>query len=230
MQSVAPSGINANNPYARVVLAKMPDKKKSAIKNNDRRMTKPPVSKTSKASAPARPGTTRDSGAAAVQISAAQNQLARFEAGMKLFHARKLQEARGDFAAAAEGPERDVAQRARLHIAMCDRRLPQAGVSLRSAEDYYNYGVALLNTRNVQEARGHLEKALQLSPGADHIHYALAAAQALAGDLAGAHQNLKRAIELEPRNRTLARQDVDFAPVANQPPFDTLLHPEKKNW
>jgi hypothetical protein len=69
-----------------------------------------------------------------------------------------------------------------------------------------------------------------MSPGADHIHYALALAQALAGDLTNAQQNLKRAIELEPRNRLIARQDADFAPLANLPPFDTLIYPEKKSW
>jgi Flp pilus assembly protein TadD len=113
---------------------------------------------------------------------------------------------------------------------MCDRRLQQATVSLGSAEDYYNYGVALINTRNIAEARVHLEKALQMAPGSDHIHYALALAQALGGDLSNAQENLRRAIELEPRNRIIARQDADFAPLANQPPFAALLYPEKKNW
>jgi Flp pilus assembly protein TadD len=101
---------------------------------------------------------------------------------------------------------------------------------LSSSEDYYNYGVALLNTRKVEEARGHLEKAVVLAPDADHIHYALALAQALSGDLANAHEHLKRAIDLEPRNRILARQDADFAPILNLPAFDSLIHPEKKNW
>lgn len=149
---------------------------------------------------------------------------------MKLFHARRLQEARDLFETTAAGPERDVAQRARLHIAMCDRRLQQATVNLHSAEDYYNYGVALINARRIAEARSHLERALEMSPGTDHIHFALALAQALAGDLANAYENLKRAIELEPRNRIMARQDADFAPLASQPPFDALLYPEKKGW
>ncbi|MCI0365693.1 MAG: hypothetical protein L0219_17670, partial [Phycisphaerales bacterium] len=140
------------------------------------------------------------------------------------------QEAREHFQIAASGPECDVAQRARLHMAMCDRRLQQTTVSLRSADDYYNYGVALLNTRNAADARGYLEKAVQLKPEADHIHYALALAQALSGDLVSAHENLKRAIEIDGRNRIIARQDADFAPLANQPPFDTLLYPDKKNW
>jgi tetratricopeptide (TPR) repeat protein len=214
-----------------VVPANMPDKKKIVPKSTERRMTKPQVTKTSNPSELSRSTpSTRDTGAAAIQVSNSQNQLARFEAGMKLFHERKLQEARDHFRAAAEGPECDVAQRARLHLAMCDRRLQQVTVNLRSAEDYYNYGVAMLNTRNVVEARGSLEKALQMSPGADHVHYALALAQALSGDIANAHDNLKRAIEIEPRNRILARQDADFAPLAGQPPFDSLLYPERKNW
>jgi tetratricopeptide (TPR) repeat protein len=158
------------------------------------------------------------------------NQFASFEAAMRLFHARQLQAARALFVEAAAGSERDVAQRAKLHIAMCDRRLVQTPVNLSSAEDYYNYGVALLNLRNVAEARAHLEKALEISPGADHVHYALALAQALDGDLAAAHQNLQRAIELDPRNRLIARQDADFAPLAHQPPFDALIYPEKKSW
>jgi tetratricopeptide (TPR) repeat protein len=184
-------------------------------------MTKPPSHKANNAPDPA---------GAAVPTAPQANQLASFEAAMKLFHARQLQEARVLFVEAVRGSERDVANRAQLHIAMCDRRLLQTTVNLRSAEDYYNYGVALLNLRNVAEARTHLEKALEMSPAADHIHYALALAQALDGDLASAHQNLKRAIELEPRNRLIARQDADFAPLANQPPFDALIYPEKKSW
>ena len=202
----------------------MPEKKKSpAVKNTERRATKVTGSESMKASS-------REAAVAVSQRVTSEKQLAAFEAAMKLFHARKLREARDLFRTAAEGPERDVAQRAQLHIAMCDRRLEQAQPTLRSAEDYYNYGIALLNTRNPSEARGHLEKALEISPNADHIHYALALAQALSGDPSGAYENLKRAIELDPRNRAIARQDADFGPLANQPPFDTLLHPDKKSW
>ena len=176
------------------------------------------------------PGASKPGGTTAVQPQSAGKQLGSFEAAVKLFHARDLKPARELFLQAAEGPERDVANRARLHAAMCDRRLEQATPNLRSAEDYYTYGVAEINARNVAEARAHLEQALQLAPGADHIYYALALAQALGGDLAGAHESMKRAIELEPRNRIIARQDADFAPLADQPPFDLLLYPERKGW
>ena len=175
-------------------------------------------------------GATMAATAVVAEPMSSEKQLGSFEAAMKLFHTRDLKQARELFWQAAKGPERDVANRAQLHAAMCDRRLEQAAPNLHSAEDYYTYGVAQLNARNVAEARAHLERALQLAPGADHIYYALALAQALGGDFASAHENMKRAIELEPRNRIMARQDADFAPLANQPPFDVLLYPERKGW
>lgn len=209
----------------------MPEKKKSpAAKRTESRMSKPQGVKTGKPSPGARTAASRDGAAAVAQPLDAAKQLGSFESAMRLFHERKLQQARDLFQIAAGGPERDVAQRARLHIAMCDRRLEQQTVKLQSAEDYYNYGVALINSRNIVEARRHLEQAVQMAPDADHIHYALALAQALSGDTASAHENLRRAIELEPRNRIIARQDPDFAPLAGHPPFDVLLYPEKKNW
>ena len=206
----------------------MPETTKSSASKTAKRMTKPQPSRMPGASGPE--GTTAASPAAVAEPMSSGKQLGSFEAAMKLFHARDFKPARERFLQAAEGPERDVANRSRLHAAMCERRLEQAAPNLRSAEDYYTYGVAEINARNMAEARAHLERALQLAPGADHIYYALALAQALGGDLAGAHESMKRAIELDPRNRIMARQDADFAPLANQPPFDMLLYPERKGW
>jgi len=206
----------------------MSEKKKTiAGKSAEARMSKSPVSKPAKPSEQAvatempADGPVQPPGAA---------QLANFESAMRLFHVRRFEQARDQFRLAAAGPERDVAERSRLHAAMCDRRLQQSRPTLSSAEEFYNYGVALINTRNLLEARVNLEKALDLSPNADHIHYALALAQALSGDFTLAHQNLKRAIEIDPRNRAIARQDADFAPLTNLHPFDKLLYPEKKDW
>ena len=208
----------------------MPEKKKVALtKTTEGRLNSPESSKAARPE-PARSGG-RSAAAAIPQPVSADRQLASFEAAMKLFHARKLQEALTHFQQAAEGPERDVAHRARLHVAMCERRLQQTALNLRTVEDYYNYGIALLNTRQIDQARTHLERALELSPDADHVFYALAVAQALSGDASGAHDYLKRAIELEPRNRIMARQDGDFASVGGQALFQSLLYPEKKsNW
>jgi len=219
-----------------VGVAGMSDRKQNGADKKIETRMKSSASKPAKPISPERQTSPPAAGAAPLPDgpagggTSAPSQRGSFEAAMKLFHARKLREAREWFVAALEGPERDVAQRAQLHIAMCDRRLEQAPVNLCSAEDYYNYGVALINTHKPGEARVQLEKALEISPGAEHIHYALALAQALSGDHLNAYANLKRAIELEPRNRLIARQDADFAPLANQPPFDSLLFPERNAW
>lgn len=203
----------------------MADKNKSAAnsRNTDRRMTKPQAPRNTKKLEPAPQ-------AQAPLADPAGAQLVLFEAAMKFFHARQLTEARALFQRATSGAQRDVAQRAQVHIAMCDRRLQKTTVSFATAEECYDYGVALINARNLTEARTFLEKALAIAPASDHIHYALALAQALAGDFANAHENLRRAIELQPRNRQIARQDADFAPLAHQAPFRSLLYPERTVW
>jgi hypothetical protein len=47
----------------------------------------------------------------------------------------------------------------------------------------------------------------------------------LSGDLTGAYDSLKRAIELQPRNRAAARQDPDLEEILRHPPIHELLHP-----
>ena len=149
---------------------------------------------------------------------------------MKLFRAQDFRGARDLFQRAAEGSLREIAHNARLHIMMCDRRLEKPEVQLRSVEDFYNVGVERLNARDYEGARRNLQQAIELTrkdgDGADHVYYAMAACQILSGDSRGAYENLKRAIEIEPRNRVAARQDPDFAGNAQQV-LQTLLHPEK---
>jgi tetratricopeptide (TPR) repeat protein len=214
----------------------MPDKKKSTIakapvlKMPERRATNPEVTKNQKTQDSGRGAAAAARNAGTDSLPNSQKQLAAFESAMKHFHARKFKEARDLFQTASQGPERDVAHRAKLHGTMCERRLEQTSVKLQTSEDYYNYGIALLNTRKIEDARTHLEQALSMTPEADHVFYALAVAQALSGDAVGAHDHLKRAIELEPKNRIMARQDGDFASLSSQALFQALLYPEKKTW
>jgi tetratricopeptide (TPR) repeat protein len=212
----------------------MSDKKKSSSVNTGSRMTessfKNPNSNEGLSMAASREGRGGMPEPAAPQPNRPESQLANFEAGSRLFHARKFREARELFLLAAGGPERGVAHRARLHADMCSQRLEQPQVRCQTAEDNYNYGVALLNTHKVAEARSYLERALEMAPDSDHIHYALAVAHSLSGDANRSHLHLKRAIELEPKNRLMARQDADLGGMAGQPQFQALLYPEKKSW
>jgi tetratricopeptide (TPR) repeat protein len=157
------------------------------------------------------------------------DQLAAFEAAVKLFHARKFRAAREQFRCAIDGLDRAIAHNAELHIRMCDRRLEDAVMILSTPEEHYNYAITLINLRELGTARQHLQKALEQEPNADHVYYALALCCGLSGDRQGAYENLKRAIDIEPRNRIRARQDADFTSISKQPPLDQLLFPEKKS-
>lgn len=150
-----------------------------------------------------------------------------FEEGVRLFHARKFREARKLFQEAVAGPKREIGHKAQLHVQMCERRLDETTLVLNTADDHYNYAITLINARNLAPAQKHLQAALELEPEADHAYYAMALCRGLSGDLNGAYENLKRAIDLQPCNRVTARQDADFAGICNQPPLNRLLFPDK---
>jgi len=156
-------------------------------------------------------------------------QMESFEEGMRLFHARQFQRAREFFMQAMRGPDRAVAHRAGLQVRMCEQRLESARPVLNTPEEHYNYAITLINSRDLAAAQKHLRAALEEDSAADHVLYALAACHSLSGDLQAAYENLKRAIDLQPRNRLAARQDPDFAAMAEHPAFVRLLHPDKKD-
>jgi tetratricopeptide (TPR) repeat protein len=174
-------------------------------------------------------GSSRETGDAAASEARAlaQAQLKAFEQAIKLFHARKFADAKNLFAQAATGPHREMGHNADLHIRMCERRLEKPALEFHGIDDHYNYAIAMINARNLEAALEHLRAAQRLDSQADHVYYALAICQGLGGDLASACENLKRAIEINPRNRIAARQDADFSSIAHQSPLRELLYPEK---
>ena len=156
------------------------------------------------------------------------DQLASFEAGVKLLHVRQFRAAREQFRDARNGPDRAIADKAEARIRMCDQRLEAPVIVLKTPEEHYNYAITLINSRELGTARQHLQTALEQEPNADHIYYALALCCGLSGDPQGAYENLRRAIEIEPLNRMRAKQDPDLASISQQPPLDRLLFPGKK--
>lgn len=154
----------------------------------------------------------------------ADKQQESYEEAIRLFYAQKYERADALFQKVLQGPNRTLAHHAQVHSNICAGRRRQPEVRLRTVEEHYNYAVTMINARRLDEATRHLETAVRMAPQAEHIHYALAAAQALQGNHEGAYQRLKAAIELEPGNRIRARTDADFAGVLGYPPVASLLH------
>jgi tetratricopeptide (TPR) repeat protein len=149
-----------------------------------------------------------------------------FEAGVRFFQKQSYKKAKDIFENLAAGSAREVANRAETYLRLCEQKLSRTELAPRTAADYYNLGVAQLNARNLETAVEYLNKADRLGPNQDHVHYALAAAHALLGNVGSALEHLKAAIELRAANRFVASKDEDFRSLASDPRFRRLLHPE----
>lgn len=166
-----------------------------------------------------------DTKPAAAKTSApmdAKGQTELFASAMKHFTKGDYAQARPMFARAGEGPQLSVCESARMYVRICDQRLDQQGPDLKTAEDHYNYGVAMINGRRFSEALGHLQKALAMGDGA-HVRYALALASGLDGDMPGAVAHLQRAVEMDSSIRSFARTDADFQPLLKDPIISQVL-------
>jgi tetratricopeptide (TPR) repeat protein len=156
-----------------------------------------------------------------------QQAMERFEEGLQLFNSNQFGKARTVFAKLVENPAKELGERARVYLRICDQRLSRSTVQLKTAEDYYNYAVGLANQGDAEESEQYLQKALKLSPNADYIYYALATTYALRDDVAGALDYLSKAIAIDERNRFQAQNDADFSTLLEDPRFTELLYPEK---
>jgi len=157
-----------------------------------------------------------------------QAQLKVYDEALALFHQQKFARAKQELEKVLEGPSKELADRARMHLKIAEQRMkPSQEQNPRTAEEHYQRGVAMMNVGRWDDARESLDKARKAAPKADHIHYALAALDCLTGEADSALANLKVAIQLRPENRYHARNDEDFAFLQEDPRFTELLYPEK---
>ncbi|HET9802133.1 MAG TPA: tetratricopeptide repeat protein [Candidatus Acidoferrum sp.] len=157
-----------------------------------------------------------------------QAQMKSYDDALALFHQQKYSKSKQELEKVLEGPSKELADRARMHIKIAEQRMkPTTEQNPKSAEDHYQRGVAMMNLGRWDEARESLDKARKLAPKADHIVYAVAALDCLTGEADAALVNLKVAIDLRPANRFHARNDEDFAFLQEDPRFTELLYPEK---
>src|SRR4051794_17937898 len=89
------------------------------------------------------------------EVSASEAQLRRYEEAYRLFRSQSYAPAKAAFELAIDGPQRELTHNARLHVAMCERRLSSGQVDFSTSEENYNYAIARLNTRDLPIARRH---------------------------------------------------------------------------
>lgn len=157
-----------------------------------------------------------------------QAQLKLYDEALGLFHQQKFAKAKQELEKVVEGPSKELADRARMHLKIAEQRMkPSHEQNPKTADEHYQRGVGMMNIGRWDDARESLDKARKAAPKADHIHYALAALDCLTGEADSAMANLKVAIQLKAENRFHARNDEDFAFLQEDPRFTELLYPEK---
>jgi tetratricopeptide (TPR) repeat protein len=149
-----------------------------------------------------------------------------YEQALKALQAQKFDKAKPLLEKVVSTGPKDLADRARMHLSICDQQLSKATNRFNSVEEHYDYAVSLMNMGDFVTAREHLEKIVNQSPKLHFVWYGLAILECLTGHTNESLQHLAEAIKLNPRARFQARNDSDFKNMADDPRFTELLYPE----
>lgn len=124
---------------------------------------------------------------------------------------------------AAFPQERELCERARLYLSLCDRQLRPAADEPQSLAERIYAATLALNAGRIDRAIAFLESVLREDPTNDQALYMLATAYAQRGDVQVAIPYLQQAIESNPDNRVLARVDPDLADLRAEDNIAALL-------
>ena len=153
-----------------------------------------------------------------------ENARKEYDRGVAALQRKKLEEAERHFADLIQKypEEKELVDRARVYLAVCERQKLATRSTLSEPEDFYYAAVLEKNRGNVEEAIEHLKRAARKN-GGGKVDFLLACCYAQRGEPVSALEYLKRAIGEDQRNRILARHDRDFDPVRDSPEFQELL-------
>jgi tetratricopeptide (TPR) repeat protein len=166
----------------------------------------------------------------AKQTLASDPQLAQllqsYEAGLRALQEHKYDKAKSLLQKVVAGSNRELADRASVHLNACQLQLERGTTQFKTAEEHYDYAVSLMNRGDYVGAREHLDKLSRQVPKADYVAYGLAALDCLTGHVEDSLRNLARAISLNAALRFQARNDSDFQNLSEDPRFTELLYPD----
>lgn len=147
--------------------------------------------------------------------------IALYERGLNAVQRRHYETAATAFGQLLEQypEERELHERARLYLAVCERETGPSAKPPRGVEDRILAATVALNRRDVDEALALLRTAGGAESNQDHVQYLLALAHALRADPEAAGRHLSKAIALNPKNRVTAKHEADFDAIRKSQPF-----------
>lgn len=118
--------------------------------------------------------------------------------------------------------ERELQERAQVYLRVCERELAAAAAP-RTTEERLVAATVALNAGDHVRTLALLDEVLHEDPKSDLAEYMAAVVYCAKGDPEAAIGRLRRAIELNPENRNLARQDGDLDALQDNETFRRLL-------
>ena len=149
-----------------------------------------------------------------------------YEAGLRALQEHKYEKAKAALQKVIAGANKELADRAAVHLSTCNQHLDRVTNQFKSPEEHYDYAISLMNVGDYVMAREHLEKLSKQVPKADYVAYGLAALDCLTGHVEDSLRHLDNAIRLNAALRFQARNDSDFQNLAEDPRFTELLYPD----
>ena len=138
--------------------------------------------------------------------------IAQYEEGLCLLQERQFKEASEIFNALLTNhpDEKELNERVRVHLAICDRRLHRTSFEQLNKEEHLFAGTLALNAGELVTAIEHLHSVVAEDNTNDGALYMLAVAHALSNDTENALGYLQQAVKFNPDNRLLALKDEDL--------------------
>ena len=139
---------------------------------------------------------------------------------------------RHDFAAAAERfrevlqrypEERELHERARLYLRVCERELQHQEPTPQTLEERIYAATLALNAGRDEEALRHLTRALADDAQSGNVHYMLAVVHARRVNSEASLTHLRQAVELDPDTRGVARRDPDLDSLRETEAFRQIV-------
>lgn len=193
-----------------------------------------------RAAAPAKKADARLSGASAVTLERKTGSppatlpprkpgyyeaIAIYETGVRALQRHDFEKAADQFRQIIDRypDERELHERSVLYLRVCERETARRPANPQTVQERVYAATVALNAGDPATALEHLRRALSDSPDSDHAHYIMAVALASHGQSNESLSHLKRSIELNPDNRSLARQDPDLDEVRELDAFREAL-------
>ena len=89
-----------------------------------------------------------------------QAQLKVYDEALSLFHQQKFAKSKQELEKVLEGPSKELADRARMHLKIAEQRMkPSQEQNPRTADEHYQRGVTMMNVGRWDDARESLDKA-----------------------------------------------------------------------